>query len=183
MDVRASLRSVSSALDAGGVGYALIGGLAMAFHGAQRATSDLDFVLMAEQRAQAARILETLGYQETFQSENISHFSSQNPGWPRVDLLHALRPRTRAMIAAAHRECLPGGGSLPVVRVEDLIGLKIQAIANAPERALADWADIATLLAAAEDRAYSLDRAAIRDYLSVFGMQHRFASLFPEAQS
>ena len=41
---------------------------------------------------------------------------------------------------------------LPVAFVEDIVGLKMQALANDPSRALADWNDICLLLAAAREQ-------------------------------
>lgn len=42
------INAVCGQLDAAGVRYALIGGFAMALRGVQRATMDLDFILMLE---------------------------------------------------------------------------------------------------------------------------------------
>jgi hypothetical protein len=55
-----------------------------------------------------------------------------------------------------------------VVDAEALIGLKLQAIANAPGRRRQDEADIQALL---EARRGTLDAARLRDYYRLFGRE------------
>lgn len=47
--------------------------------------------------------------------------------------------------------------TLPVATIEDIIGLKIQALVNDPARAVGDWNDIRLLLESAHTQGLRLD--------------------------
>jgi len=166
-------------LDAAQVRYALIGGFAMGLRGVQRATMDLDFILMLEDLETAHRILVEDGYRREFHSENVSHYLHPDGSWGRIDILHAFRGPSLGMLRRAER--LPVGAQLelPVVVTEDIIGLKVQAIANDPTRALADWHDIGLLVAAAGEQGAALDWELVEDYLRLF----HFEGKLPELKS
>jgi hypothetical protein len=72
------IEDVCSALDTAGVRYALIGGFAMALRGVQRATVDLDFILMLQDLDKADAIFRRVGYERVFKSENVSHYFSKD---------------------------------------------------------------------------------------------------------
>ena len=72
------------------------------------------------------------------------------------------------MLDRAEPESLfPGGPEVVVLRVEDVIGLKIQAMANAPHRRSHDMADIQRLVEVHRD---SIDWELIEDYCALFDM-------------
>jgi len=136
--------------------------------GVQRATVDLDFILMLEDLDRADAILKGCGYQRAFRSENVSHYSAGNRSLGRIDLLHAFRGPSLSMIARAERLEVSDGLSLPVVQAEDIIGLKIQAAVNDPQREVGDWTDIRLLIETAAQTGVSLDWELISDYLELF---------------
>jgi hypothetical protein len=166
-------------LDAEKVRYALIGGFAMGLRGVQRATMDLDFILMLDDLGIADRILLNLGYRREFRSENVSHYLNPDNAWGRIDILHAFRGPSLGMLDRAER--LPVGRDLtiPVVAIEDIIGLKIQALVNDPARMLADWNDISLLLQSAREQRLVLDWDLLEDYLRLF----KFEARLPELKS
>ena len=164
-------------LDAAGVRYALIGGFAMALRGVQRATMDLDFILMLEDLGKADAILVALGYRRNFHSENVSHYTGAAADWGRVDILHAFRGPSVAMLRRVERLQVDAELQLPVVQIEDLIGLKIQALVNDPSRSIGDWNDIRLLLEAAGARRSTLDWELLEEYLRLFGLEARLAEL------
>lgn len=170
MDFLQAFRSVCGAFDAQRLRYALIGGFAMALRGVQRATVDLDFILMLEDLDRADAILRAAGYRRGFHSENVSHYSASDTTLGRIDILHAFRGPTLGMLQRAERIQVTDGIDLPVVQIEDIIGLKVQAAINDPRRALADWADIQLLVAAAAQTGQGLDWALIGDYLDIFDL-------------
>lgn len=171
MDFLKVIRQIGGALDAAQVRYALIGGFAMALHGVQRATVDLDFLLMLDDLKQADRILIDSGYQREFTSENVSHYVADSPDLGRIDLLHAFRGPSLSMLKRAERIDIATDLQLPVVQIEDLIGLKIQAAVNDEQRAEADWLDIRLMIQAAALAENSLDWSLIDDYLDLFGLE------------
>ena len=66
---------------------------------------------------------------------------------------------------------------VPVVDAEALIGLKLQALVNAPARRLQDEADIRALLDA---RRGQLKMDVIRDYYRLFGREAELDGLLAE---
>jgi predicted nucleotidyltransferase len=171
------IEEVTSQLDAEGIQYALIGGFAMALRGVQRATIDLDFILTLEDWEKADRIFQASGYIRAFKSENVSHYMAKDDELGRIDILHAFRGPTLGMLERAERIEISNGLTLPVVQVEDIIGLKIQAAVNSPRRSSADWADIRMMLETAGERKESIDWDLLRDYLGLFKLEEKLHTL------
>ncbi len=171
MDFLAVIRQVGGALDAARVRYALIGGFAMALRGVQRATVDLDFILMLKDLDRADRILTGAGYRRVFHSDNVSHYTAVQAALGRIDLLHAFRGPSLSMLARAERIEIAEGLTLPVVQTEDIVGLKIQAAVNDEQRAASDWADIRLLIELSAQNGNRLDWALMTDYLDIFGLR------------
>ena len=170
MDFFKVLPSLCHRLDEHSVQYALIGGFAMAMRGVQRATLDLDFILALEDLETTDSILKELSFERLFHSENVSHYRRQDQNW-RVNLLHAFRKPAMAMLERAERLEIAGELSLPVAAVEDIIGLKIQAMSHDLSRAGQDWLDIRLLVRAAGQLNQTLDWELIGQYLERFGKQ------------
>lgn len=168
MEFAAVIEQVIGKLDRADIRYALIGGFAMALRGIQRATIDLDFILMLEDLDKADAVLQESGYTRVFRSENVSHYSGGRPELGRIDILHAFRGPSLSMLERAERISVTAKASLPVVQVEDLIGLKIQAAKNDPSRLAADWSDIRMLVESSSLANRSLDWELILDYLRLF---------------
>ena len=139
MTLRDTLSRTHRALEDAGVDHALIGGMALAMWGLNRATGDVDFLVESSQREAAEKVIQSLGFQ-IFASTN-EVLQLHGPG--NVDILFAQRPLSRKMLADA--KILPGMG-LKYLLAEDLIGLKIQAYKNDPRRELQDKADIQNLM-------------------------------------
>jgi predicted nucleotidyltransferase len=177
MDFPSVIKTVVGRLEKADVRYALIGGFAMALRGVQRATADLDFILMLDDLGQADEILRDLGYQRAFHSENVSHYQAEERAWGRIDILHAFRGPTLGMIARADNVEVMPGLRVKVVQIEDLIGLKIQALVNCPQRALMDWHDIGMMLQMAGERKKKLDWELLKDYLNLFEMAEKIPEM------
>ena len=84
------------------------------------------------------------------------------------------------MLERAQRLPVEGAPSLPVAAVEDIIGLKVQAMSNDPSRAEQDWLDIRLLVRAAGELEQPLDWDLIEQYLELFGKQDLLAVLRSE---
>jgi hypothetical protein len=177
MDFLKVVSLVVSDLDAQNLRYALIGGMAMAMRGLQRTTLDLDFILMLEDLNLADQILRKHGYTREFHSENVSHYIGKNAALGRIDLLHAFRGPTLGMLSRAERLTWANGMSLPVVHIEDLIGLKVQALTNDPTRQPGDWADCLAMIQHAGASSTLLDWDLLEDYLVLFDLGYRLVEL------
>ena len=101
MDFVSVIDKVIRQLDKEGVRYALIGGFAMGLRGVQRATVDLDFILMLEDLDTADKVFSQSGYTRTYFSENVSHYESRNLDLGRIDILHAFRGPSLSMLDRA----------------------------------------------------------------------------------
>jgi Uncharacterised nucleotidyltransferase len=62
LDLHAEFRGIVKALDAAGVAYALVGGLAVSIYAAPRATEDVDLLLAREDLPRAVERLASLGF-------------------------------------------------------------------------------------------------------------------------
>ncbi len=171
------LPRIVKSFDAGNVRYALIGGLAMALRGVQRATLDADFILLSEDLDRCDDILQGMGYRREFQSENVTHYLAEDHALGRIDLLHAFRPATLSMLKRADRLTLTPGCEIPVVQTEDIIGLKVQASVNDPERKRGDWSDIFQLIGHSARSGMDLDWELVADYLDLFDLGNRLTEL------
>lgn len=99
------------------------------------------------------------------------------PQLGRIDLLHAFRGPTLGMLNRAERLTWADGMSLPVVHIEDLIGLKVQALTNDPTRQPGDWADCLAMIHHAAASSTLLDWDLLEDYLILFDLGYRLVEL------
>ena len=94
MTLRETLSRAHRALDDAGVDHALIGRLALALWGINRATGDVDFPVEAAQRAEAEEVFKNLGFRVYASSAEVL----QLEGFGKVDLFFAQRPLRRKML-------------------------------------------------------------------------------------
>lgn len=171
MDLRTVLSEIHVALRDASIEHALIGGLALAAHGAARATVDLDLLADGERSDDIDRLVRAHGYERLHRTADVANYVSAEPARGRIDFLFARRAYGRAMLArAATRQVL--GQTLRVVDASDLIGLKVQSSSNDPSRRHRDLADIERLLHTGE-----LDLGRIREYFRLFDREKELDAL------
>lgn len=156
---------------------ALIGGFALPFHGVQRATGDVDFLVATEGADALDDALLAAGARRLYRSADAANYASGSSGLAPVDFIYAGRPRARDMLRRARGRALGDRLRVPVVDVEALIGLKLQAVVNQPSR-VQDEADIRALVAAARGR---LNVERLRDYYRVFDREPELERLLADA--
>jgi hypothetical protein len=165
-----------------GIRAAAIGGFAMALSGAGRSTEDLDFLVHRDDLPALDALMAEAGYARRFVSENVSQYAAADPALVSVDFLHAFRAISLAMLARAREVPLAGGSRrVKVLQPEDVIGLKIQALANNPSRRQRDLADIEALADAQGGR---LDWERLKEFFGLFKRDEEFAALrarYPDA--
>jgi hypothetical protein len=154
---------------------ALIGGVALTFHGVRRATGDVDFLVEATGATAVHDALLAAGARCLHRSEDAANYAPGTSRLAPVDLVYARRKRAQDMLRRARLEALRGARlRVPVVDAEALIGLKLQALVNAPSRRTRDEADIEALFAA---KGTSLNADLLRDYYRLFDREQELERL------
>lgn len=172
MNFRATLQQLVRSFDDAGIGYALIGGYAVGLWGVARGTVDIDFLVVRDDLSRLDSIMTQCGFSLIHRSENVSQFASPAGG---IDFLHAFRRHTEAMLGrAVERSIFAGEIQVRVLRPDDLIGMKVQAMANDPERTPLDRYDIEELMRL---HGATLDWLLVEEYFELFEMQQLFAEL------
>lgn len=168
MDFKLVIEKLLAEFEKSNVHYALMGGFALGALGIARGTVDIDFLVLGDDMEKVGPIMAEMGYQCAYKSENVSQYKSTEKTYGEVDFLHAFREASKGMINRAEEKDIFGGElTIKVVKPEDLIGLKAQAMANDESRRAIDLADIESLMALYGAR---LDWPLIEEYFSIFGM-------------
>jgi hypothetical protein len=125
---------------------AAIGGFALGLLGTPRQTMDLDFLVHRDDLKKLDEVLTALGYTQVFRTENVSQYRHSDDAWGSIDVIHAFRKISLAMLQRAKSYPAFGGTqSVRAVDPEDIIGLKVQAMFNDPTRRSQEVADIERL--------------------------------------
>lgn len=147
--------------------YALMGGFALGALGAPRATQDLDFLVHRDDLARLHDLLTSLSYRRIHHSENVSQYQGESVVWGFLDFIHAFRDLSLAMLERAlEKPIFSSSKMIKVLTPEDVIGLKVQAMANQPKRKARETADIQALAAANP----KLDWARVEEFYQLFDM-------------
>jgi len=159
---------------------ALIGGFALPFHGVQRTTGDVDFLVEALGSDMLHNALTSAGAVCLHRSADAANYGPGTSLLAPVDCVYAYRERALDMLQRARPVPLRTARvRVPVVDAEALIGLKLQALVNAPSRRARDEADIRALIAA---KGGTLDIARLRDYYRLFGREEDLTRLLAEVK-
>jgi len=176
MDFKIVLKKLLAAFEEQQVRYALMGGFAMGLWGVSRATVDLDFLVHREDMTRVSDIMRPMGYECRYHTENVSQYASPLGIMGGVDFLHAFREASLGMLErAVEKEIFGGTMKVRTLIPEDIIGFKLQAIYNNPQRRTVDRADIEMLVALHRDR---LDGDLLRRYFALFEMDDYYRELF-----
>lgn len=145
--------------------WAVIGGLALAAHGAGRLTHDVDILVPRAAQRGLIEYLEANGYETLHVSEGYSNHAGDVSDLGRVDVVYVDEDTARQVFGAARRHELFPGVALPVPAAEHLVAMKVLAASNDPSRKLQELADITALL-----RAAGLDADTVRATFERHGM-------------
>lgn len=174
MDFKLVLEKLLKKFHEQNVRYALIGGFALGAYGVSRATVDVDFLVHRDDMEKVHTIMHENGYKCGYRTENVSQYSSSLKVFGEVDFIHAFREISIGMLQRAEEKSVFNESiSVKVLKVEDIIGFKVQAIANDESRKQGDLADIGALMKLHKK---SLDWDTVEKYFSLFG----FSPLFEE---
>ena len=175
MDFKTVLDLIIRAFEKEGIRYGLIGGFALGALGVPRSTIDLDFLVLRDDLNRVDKIMESNGYKCVYKTENVSQYVSAVKIFGEIDFLHAFRKISVGMLEKAQSlDIFEGKLKIRVLRPEDIIGLKVQATANNPERATQDYLDIEALMAR---YGKNLDWESVENYFSLFEQKEKFLEL------
>jgi predicted nucleotidyltransferase len=174
MDFKLVLEKLLTAFEEQDICYALMGGLAMGLLGAGRTTVDVDFLVDQKDMEKVDPIMNQLGYECRYRSENVSQYVSPLRVFGEVDFLHAFREASLQMLQRAVEKDVFGGIKIKSLIPEDLIGLKMQAIKNNPEIRHRDMDDILFLV---ENYKHNMDWSLIERYAGILKMEELYEEI------
>lgn len=155
-----------------GIDYALIGAFALKAYGYPRATQDVDFLVRIEDQQKIIPHLESLGYETLYRSRGFSHHLHPLSRLGRVDFVYVAGDTADVLFSATRILLLLDEISIPVVKLEHLIALKVYAMQNDPDRTFQEMADIQHLM-----RVPGIDRDEVRGYFAKFGQLEKYYEL------
>ena len=131
LDLHAEMRGIVTALDAAGIAYALVGGLAVSIYAAPRATEDVDLLLGREHLLPAVESLTSLGFRRAGAPMSVAGgrleiqrlIKIDGSDLVPVDLLIPNDPALAAILAG-REDVLWEGGRLSIVSLAGLRTLK-----------------------------------------------------------
>ncbi len=175
MDFKVVTEKLLTAFKKANVRYALMGGYALGLWGVGRATVNIDFLVHRDDLDKVDNIMRGLSYECKHRSENVSQYISPLNVLGEVDFLHAFREASLEIIdRAEERNILGGSLKIKIVKPEDLIGLKLQAIKNDPSRKQTDMMDIESLISL---HGKNFDWSLIEIYFKLFNMEKEYKKI------
>ena len=174
MEFKPALEALIARFGEHKISYALIGGFGMGALGIARATIDIDFLILMSDMPAVHGIMLSLGYRRVYSSDNVSQYESDVKILGGVDIIHAARPvSVRMLKEAVHRKVF-GDMEVKVLLPEDIIGLKVQAMANDEQRAARDYADIEEIIRVF---AKTISWTKLETYFAMFDMADKLKIL------
>ncbi len=177
MDFEAVFKIILERFGKQSVRFAVIGGFALHAAGFPRATQDIDFLLHHEDMAKVKSILASLGYECIHESPDAANFLNRLSEMGQIDFIIAHRKYALAMLQRAKPYEIIKGYTVRVAVPEDIIGLKIQALNNDPQRYGQDMADIQWLI---KHHHKVLDIALLREYFGLFNCVDQLDKILAE---
>jgi hypothetical protein len=175
MDFKIVFEKLLSSFHEGKIRYALMGGFAMGLYGVSRSTVDIDLLVHRDDLTKINDIMNKLGYNCAYSSENVSQFISPLKVFGEVDYIHAFRDISLKMLERAEeKRIFNDTTSIKVLKVEDIIGFKVQAMVNDESRKSLDLGDIEALMAIYKT---AIDWDILEGYFSLFNLSLVFTEL------
>ena len=171
MDFQLVTSTVLKEFNDNDIAYAVIGGFALGFWNVTRSTIDIDFLILTDDLPKAESILDQFSYKRTFKSENVAQYVSDLAPYGHIDVLIAFREVSKGMLKRRVGKDTAEGVHTYTLPPEDLIGLKLQAMINNPEREDHELNDMGLLLDACKRNQVSVDWELLRDHFTLFDKQ------------
>lgn len=159
------------------IDYALIGAFALKAYGYTRATQDVDFIARQKDQKKIIVNLESLGFETLYSSTGYSNHLHSLSGLGRIDFVYVKGDTAESIFKEAVRILLFDNLTVPVVRPEHIVALKVFAMKNDPDRALREMADIKELLSLPE-----INLQEVQKYFEKYGQMERYYDIVGEKQ-
>lgn len=159
------------------IDYALIGAFALKAYGYTRATQDVDFIARQKDQKKIIANLESLGFETLYSSTGYSNHLHPLSGLGRIDFVYVKGDTAESIFKEAVRILLFDNLTVPVVRPEHIVALKVFAMKNDPDRALREMADIKELLSLPE-----INLQEVQKYFEKYGQMERYYDIVGEKQ-
>lgn len=163
------------------IDFALIGGFALQAVGITRTTGDIDMLVSNENKEKIKDIMIKHSYKLIHESNDVLNFYSEKFELGRIDFLLAHRKYAVSMLKRAEeRTVLKGEFKIKIIKIEDQIGLKVQASSNDPSRMFRDTADIEQLI---KNNYLKLDMGLLREYFRLFDREPELDEIIKKAKN
>ena len=159
------------------IDYALIGAFALKAYGYTRATQDVDFIARQKDQKKIIINLESLGFETLYSSTGYSNHLHPLSGLGRIDFVYVKGDTAESIFKEAVRILLFDNLTVPVVRPEHIVALKVFAMKNDPDRALREMADIKELLSLPE-----INLQEVQKYFEKYGQMEKYYDIIGEKQ-
>jgi len=157
------------------IDYALIGAFALQAYGYTRATQDVDFIVREEDQKEIIENIESLGFETLYSSPGYSNHVHSLPRLGRIDFVYVKGQTAEDIFLQTRNMLILGDITIPVVRPEHLVALKVFAMKNDPKRALREMADIEHLLELGE-----IEMEAAKKYFEKYGQMEGYYDIIGE---
>ncbi|MDP2923016.1 MAG: hypothetical protein Q8O30_04775 [Candidatus Omnitrophota bacterium] len=175
MDFKTVLKRLIDTFEKNEISYALIGGFALGVYGVVRATNDLDFLIDKKHEAFLKKFMKQNIYDIIYESEDIIQFEHPTGIFGSIDFLYAFRkPSLEMLKRAVKKDLFEETITVKVLLPEDIIGLKVQAFANQPNRKVLELEDIKNLIMA---NLKDLDWEIIKNHFALFNLNMLYKEL------
>ncbi len=175
MNLKAVLEKLINFFSKEGIDFALIGAFALKAYGYVRSTQDVDFLVRARDQQRIVGFLESIGYETLHLTRGFSNHLHSIRSLGRIDFVYVEGETAEKMFLEAHPLLILENLSVPVVRPEHLIALKVFAMKNDPQRTFREMADIQQIL-----RWPGINREEVRGYFEKYGLLEKYNELAEE---
>ncbi len=155
--------------------YALIGAFALKAYGYIRATQDVDFIVREDDQKDIIKNVESLGFETIYRSNGYSNHVHPLSGLGRIDFVYVKGNTADSIFKESRRLLVFNTLTLPVVKPEHIVALKVFAMKNNPERALREMADINELLSLP-----GINLKEVQEYFKKYGQMERYNDIIKE---
>jgi predicted nucleotidyltransferase len=177
MDFEAVTKYILDQFNKQRVRCAIIGGFALHAAGFPRATKDIDFLVHVEDLSKVKSILTGFGYDILHESKDVINFWGKLKELGGIDFIIAHRKYALAMLPKSKPYEIVKGCMVNVVVPEDIIGLKLQAMANDPSRVAQDMVDVQWLI---RNHHQVLNKELLKEYFGLFGQETILEDIYKE---